>query len=128
MSQKPEFVCQAKVFVSNKKQLWKGLKAELKCRRQQGLREEQFRALVAAWGFKCSLNLFHKAAETRRGEISTLKIKKYLYQLPASWKHIGRDHIQLPEQVNTLSKAANAETAQNSPKFRSVYVEKLYSN
>lgn len=49
-------VCIKFMLQDNKKQSWKGLKAELKCRQQQGLREEQFRALVAAWGFKCSLN------------------------------------------------------------------------
>lgn len=53
----------------------------------------------------------------RGEEIPMIKIKKYVYPLPASWTHTGRDHTQLPEQVNTLSKAVNAETAQNSPNF-----------
>lgn len=90
-SQKPKFVCQTEVFVSNpcrrvtKKRLWKGLKAELKCRQQQGLREEQFSDLVAAWGFECSLIYFTKQ-QKREGErnpqFNVLKMKKKI-SLPA---------------------------------------------
>lgn len=61
-------VCIKFMLQDNKKQSWKGLKAELKCRQQQGLREEQFRALVAAWGFKCSLKIDFTRQQKWEGE------------------------------------------------------------